>query len=262
MRETVVTLPGRDFLPGLPEDAPLRVGSEGCARLVPSAREIRELPHRLGAPPERLTLVTPLCGPRELAPVVDSALAAREAGWREVVVNDWGVLRSLGPLPLPTAGRLLLRLRRGPGEGDPWPTLDLPSRDYFAWGPLHDPPFLEFLRQRGVVRLELDPPRHWHPLPPVPDFALSLHADHRMVSLTGNCHHLPPGETGSCHRGCLNVPVRLTAPQLPGFLVAWGRLLLEPAGGDVPADLPPSLDRLIVTPSLFPSSPICGTPPA
>jgi hypothetical protein len=261
----------------------LRVGSEGCARLVPGPSRV-DATGRSDPAPGAVSLVTPLLPPSEYARVLEAALAALEAGWAEVVVNDWGLLSALagkaqGRL---TAGRLLMRARRGPGEGDPWEGLDPASREYFAWGPLGDRPFLDFLRGKGVERLELDPPRHWHPLRVPPGFRLSLHADHRLVTLAGNCPFLyREGEgrwaEGDCRLACRERAIHLTAPGFapPGSgssafaeaaadrsagrlfrFVQSGRLVLEEAPGAVAGGgLPEAADRLVFSPNLFPQIP-------
>jgi hypothetical protein len=260
-----------------------RVGSEGCALLVPGAPGVCGAGRAFVAP-GRASLVTPLLAPSEFPRVLEAALAALEAGWGEVVVNDWGLLHALagkagGRL---TAGRLLMRARRGPGEGDPWEGLDPYSREYFAWGPLRDRPFLDLLREKGVARLELDPPRHWHPLRVPAGFRLSLHADHRFVTLAGNCPFLYHRDQGKwvgagCGLACRARSILLSAPALvppgggasafaeaaadrsagrPFGFVQSGRLVLEEAADAITeADLPAEADRLVFSPNLFPQIP-------
>lgn len=242
----------------------LRLGSEGCAGLVPAP--VPTGPPLCPGEPERLSLVTPPLGPREFEEVRAGALAALRAGWREVVVNDWGLLDVLGEEGRGrlTAGRLLLRARRGPGESDPWGTLDEASRSYLAWGPLLDLALLDLLRDMGVSRLELDPPRHWQAIPEAEGFSLTLHADHRLVTLAGNCPFTfdpargrwrSRSDEGCGPADCVSFPpILLSCPALPRSLVQSGRLVLEEA--EVPeGGLPPAVDRLAFSPNLFPRSP-------
>ena len=228
-------------------------GSESCSHLLPASGELDRIRRLCGSSP--CVLVTPLAGPSEFEKVLRTARDALGAGWDEVVVNDWGVLSELSPgnPGSVTGGRLLLRSRRGPGSFDPWRDLDEESRRYFAWGPLYDGPFLSFLRNMGVSRLEIDPPRHWMPVPDVQGFSLSFHGDFRLISLASRCPWLHnTGEDrwerpARCPRGCLESGcVLLYADALKKPLVHLGREILEDASDDWrEEDLPDTIDRLI-----------------
>ena len=172
-----------------------RIGSEFCPQLLPDAKSVVRW-SRL-KDPGSLSLVTPLAGPDEIAGVLSAVTTAVSEGWGEVVVNDWGVLSELKGMEGNgvTAGRLLMRFRRGPGAfdlsdelgdelGD---ELDLPTRRYFAWGPLYDSPFLAFLKGKGVDRIELDPPRQWLPVPDLDGFRFSFHRNTRLISVSAAC---------------------------------------------------------------------------
>ncbi len=240
----------------------LRYGSESCVRLLPEQGALGRIRDEYA---ERfLTLATPLCGPDEIIGIAAMADRALDLGWDEVVVNDWGLLSRLsgrwgGRM---CAGRLLLKLRRGPGWGDPWEDLDGESRRYFAWGPLYDSALLSVLDDLGVVRLEVDPPRHWMPLPATEQFLVSFHGDARLVSISGRCPWLyDPAE--DCWRnpepGCLSCresgPLLMYAQGLSRPLIQWGREILEEASDAWrEEDLPDSVDRII-----YSNFPIAGT---
>ena len=239
-----------------------RAGSESCVHLLPdSSRLLREWDIPEG---KSRTLVTPITGPAGLERVLDLALSVHQKGWEEIVVNDWGVLNELSPVAGKkiTAGRFLMRFRRGPGSGDPWPRLDDDSRRYFAWGPLCDRPFLDFLGQMGINRLEADPPRHWHPLPGLSDFRVSLHADNRLISVSSRCPWLY--DTGrdnwsspvQCLKGCkTSGPVLLHSEHLDRPLIQRGMEILEDASGSwKEEDLPPEVDRIV-----YSADPALGT---
>jgi hypothetical protein len=193
----------------------------------------------------------------EFEEVVSSALAADSAGWRELVVNDWGILDELSGRVNArlTAGRLLLRLRRGPGRFEDQAGNDEAARRYFAWGPLYDSQFLALLREQGIVRLELDPPRRWEPLPAADGLALSMHLDNRLVSVTAACPFRDGGEikslenTGSCGHDCLDHgPVVMRSDRLSKPLLQFGKEVLEPCGGELDEEqLPESVDHLITS---------------
>lgn len=260
MREKFLDLSEAEGYLGLNWDG-YRAGSESCVHLLPDG----ENPVLPDIPEGKLrTLVTPITGPSGLERVLDLAIRAHENGWEEIVANDWGVLRELCGVAgkKVTAGRLLMRFRRGPGMGDPWQHLDDGSRKYFAWGPLYDGPFLHFLAEMGIERLEADSPRHWHPLPGLAGFKVSLHANTRMISVSSQCPWLyHPGMDGwstpeRCSRDCLRSgPVLLHSEHLDGPLVQRGMEILEDASGSwKEKDLPPEVDRLIYT-----HEPVFGT---
>ncbi len=227
----------------LPEDWTwARFGSESCHILMPSIGIIKSISERLD--PLSLTLVTPIALPGNIAQILILAEEALELGWREVVVNDWGVLNELSMISDSrlTAGRLLMKLRRGPGRSDNWEDMDDASRRYFAWGPLFDSQLLELLKEKGVGRLEIDPPRHWFPLPQVDDFHISMHGDYRLISISSRCPYLYKDEkTGwkspeSCESrcySCLASPmVRMESEALDRPLFQYGREILEKCDDD------------------------------
>jgi hypothetical protein len=234
-----------------------RTGSESCSQLVPSIEDLRSISEKRD--PGSLSLVTPVAGPDEVADVLRAVTAAVSMGWGEVVVNDWGVLAEAGGtggIGI-TAGRLLMRFRRGPGVfdllEDPGDKMDLTTRRYFAWGPLYDSPFLAFLRGKGVDRIELDPPRHWLPLPDLDGFRFSLHQDTRLISVSAACPWLYD-ETESawkpaanCGRTCTaHKDIVMTSPSLKGPLLLRGRAVLERVEDDIAElELPDSVDRFI-----------------
>ncbi|MDF1526262.1 MAG: hypothetical protein RRA15_05550 [bacterium] len=235
----------------------IRIGSEFCPQLVPSAGKVRHLSRQMD--PAALSLVTPVAGPDEVADVLNAVTTAVSHGWGEVVVNDWGVLNELGDEAGGmegvgiTAGRLLMRFRRGPGVFDSRDESDLPTRRYFAWGPLYDSPFLAFLKVKGVDRIELDPPRHWLPLPDMDGFLFSFHRDTRLIAVSGACSWLYKEDKGvwnpikDCGRTCTaHKDIVMTSPALKGPLLLRGRAILERV--DVKIDeleLPDCVDRFI-----------------
>lgn len=231
----------------------IRIGSEFCSQLLPSAENVRRLSEERD--PGSLSLVTPVAGPDEVTDVLSAVTTAVSQGWGEVVVNDWGVLNETGDMEGIgiTAGRLLMRFRRGPGVFDPWDELDLPTRRYFAWGPLYDSPFLAFLRGKGVDRIELDLPRHWLPLPDLDEFRFSLHQDTRLISVSAACPWLYDEEKGAwkpladCGRTCTAYnDIVMTSPALKGPLLLRDRAILERVDIDITElELPDPVDRLI-----------------
>jgi hypothetical protein len=240
-----------------------RIGSEGCHHLLPGIEQIKKLSERHD--PEKLSLITPITGPGHDTNVLEALETALKLGWGEVVVNDWGVLEHVGQVcqidqlekigtSRITAGRLLMRFRRGPGEVDRWDELDETSRKYFAWGPLYDSGLMGFLRDMGVTRLELDPPRHWLPLPETDGFALSLHLKERFITLSAACPWLYDEKAGSwhseeeCGKRCLSGDLAMSSANLDQPLILRDKATLEKVQETVDLeDLPDSVDRLIFT---------------
>lgn len=245
-----------DPVPGDPGG--VRIGSESCSRLLPSAGQIRRLSQERD--PAGLSLVTPIAGPDEVQEVLRTIEAAAGQGWGEVVVNDWGVLKEAGRAAGAgvTAGRLLMRLRRGPGTFDPLEELDPATRRYFAWGPLYDSPFLAFLEARGVGRIEVDPPRHWLPMPEMGRFRLSFHQDTRLISIAATCPWLYDEEAGKwvstagCGCPCMGRgDIRMTTSALEEPLFLRGRAILERVRLDLDEmELPGAVDRVICDPAV------------
>ena len=235
----------------------IRIGSEYCSQLVPSAEKVRRISRQVD--PDRLSLVTPVAGPDEVADVLSAVTTAVSLGWGEVVVNDWGILNELGNEVSGmggvgiTAGRLLMRFRRGPGVFDSREESDLPTRRYFAWGPLYDSPFLAFLKAKGVDRIELDPPRHWLPMPDLQEFRFSFHRDTRLIAVSAACSWLYKEDKGvwnpikDCGRTCTaHGDIVMTSPALKGSLLLRGRAILERVDVDMTElALPDSVDRVI-----------------
>ncbi|UCF31749.1 MAG: hypothetical protein JSV26_04910 [bacterium] len=231
----------------------LRFGSESCPHLLPPPEAMERI--RGESAGRALALVTPVCGPGESEDVAALADRALELEWDEVVVNDWGILSGLSPRwkGRLSAGRCLVGLRRGPGLGDPWAELDDESRRYFAWGPLYDSALLELFSERGIVRLEVDPPRHWFPLPDMNAFRISFHGDFRLVSLSARCPWLYEGSADRWadpdprRRGCLESgPVLMFSGYLTRPLIHRGREILEEASDAwSEEDLADGVDRII-----------------
>ena len=230
-----------------------RLGSETCPLLLPDKVLMERVTREY--PAEKLSLITPLTGQKDLARVMLAAEVALALGFSEIVVNDWGVLHELSVISdgKLTAGRLLLRFRRGPGQSDPWDHLDEESRKYFSWGPLYDRSFMSFLSKLNITRLELDPPRHWMAIPVPENFALSFHTQYRLVSVSAVCpwryeDNIERGiETDAqCDRCLKTGPVRLDAAPLERSLFRWGHSILEEAADDwAEEDLPSEVDRVI-----------------
>ena len=142
----------------------LYFGNEFCQRLLPQPGELDAALAWAQARRMAFTLVTPYVSGEALSAldVLFQRLARCAEASFEVVVNDWGVLHLLtegrwkGAF-IPVLGRLLTKQRRDPRI----PILrSLPeaARQHLKSANIDAPPLSDFLRSRGIERVELDNP--------------------------------------------------------------------------------------------------------
>jgi hypothetical protein len=167
--------------------ARLYIGDEFCERRLPS-NDALERWRRIGAlEDDRITLVTPPLTGRGLARALEivARLVDRIDGRFEVVVNDWGLLKSLRERPVPGLELVLGRLlsssyaRTGMPGGKTVPKAllrELPPLPFFRSGPAKGQPggrdarelisdefsgpFLRFLLENRIKGVEFNFIRH------------------------------------------------------------------------------------------------------
>jgi len=135
----------------------LYFGNEFCERLIPSPDELLEVLKSAQKYKCKFSLVTGY--------VNDEAISKLEKLFEklfefkpesEVIINDWGVLRVAYKYKFKLVlGRLLSRQKKGPEVLGIWDDLPEITKEYFQTGCLNDP-FIYFLKEQGVIRIELD----------------------------------------------------------------------------------------------------------
>jgi hypothetical protein len=139
-------------------------GCEFCETLVPGARATARLAEALGRQGLAWSLVTPYATDRGLDRVARLMGALpRELMPDEVVINDWGMLRWFHrehPGIRPVMGRLMNKMIRDPRVATKFDDPRSPEsakRAIKGWS-ISAGSYREFLRDKGVVRVEIDSP--------------------------------------------------------------------------------------------------------
>ena len=149
-----------DLVRRAPDTTRVYFGHEFCERLLASASSVAKIARAASREGLGFTLLTPYVtepGLARLRPVLETL--ARTQPESEVVFNDWGTLRVLRfsfPSLVPVLGRLLVKMKRGPRLATLATQFNASTADYFRTCSLDVPLYREFLRERGVRRVELD----------------------------------------------------------------------------------------------------------
>ncbi|MDY0000107.1 MAG: class I SAM-dependent methyltransferase [Polyangia bacterium] len=196
----------------------LYFGAEFCPWTLPSPDHLKQALAFCARHGLDFSLVTPTL----TEPHLGTALALMEelpAG-TEVVLNDWGLLEAASALGLvPVLGRALLKVKRDPRIG----SADLESVDfarYLRSSSLNQAAFLGFLKDRGIVRAELDNVPQGYELKLPPWLHTSLYYPYVFTSVTRRCS-LMNGDRGaladgSCRDRCGLEVVRAALPARRG----------------------------------------------
>ncbi|MCL5035546.1 MAG: hypothetical protein M1269_00375 [Chloroflexi bacterium] len=228
-------------------------GEEFCEDLMPSFRQARSVYYAAQEKNLGFTLLTPLCSDKGIKKSLDILLRLSDEGIKgEVVLSDWGLLDEVTLTHRkkisfePVLGRALTRQKSGPrlillSEVQP-AAVETGKRV-----PLGAGAFMDFLKERGVSRLEVDNPLHGLDIRLPDGFHGSVYYPWVYVSLSRIC---PVFETVSqgkkrCKRDCIQLPVRLTHPDMPVPLAAFGRTVFYENPGPVPSLDMPGLDRVV-----------------
>lgn len=135
-------------------------GNEFCERLLPTKDELKQIIDFCLNIDKPLTLITPFLTNNGLAKVGELLETFYNLGtefW-EVVVNDWGLLYTMYKKGYPNIGlgRLLTKQKRGPRIANLKHKLPPTALVHFKRFSVDKPEIITFLRQLGVVRIELD----------------------------------------------------------------------------------------------------------
>lgn len=253
--------PGPDLAERLSRRAAagLHLGSETCARLLPSNETLRQVLDVAVSSGWPFALVTPAMVPEAALARVQSLLGLLPDG-TEVVANDWGVVRLLArrhPRLEPVLGRMLCGLRPDPRVPSIARDIMGPDGATALLADLAGPPVaresaVRLLLDLGVRRIELNPVAQGLPPEPPRGLRVTLHQPFAIVSATRYCPQQrlamprPPLLVRSCTQECrTRAPVRLAHEQFPVPLYVSANALLAPA--EPPADPPDWIDRIVIT---------------
>ena len=228
-------------------------GEEFCEELMPSLGQARSAYYAAQENNLEFTLLTPLCSDKGIKKCLDILLRLSDEGVKgEVVLSDWGLLDEVTRIHRkkisfePVLGRALTRQKSGPrlillSEVQP-AAVETGKRV-----PLGAGAFMDFLKERGISRLEMDAPLHGLEIRLPDGFHGSVYYPWVYVSLSRICpvfETVLPGKT-RCKRDCLKLPVKLTHPEMPVPLFAFGRTVFYESPGPVPSLDIPGLDRVV-----------------
>jgi hypothetical protein len=138
----------------------LYYGNEFCQHLIPSLDEIKQVSDFTRMRSLAFTLVTPFVtneGLQALKPLL--SYVVKHTASSEVVINDWGVLRMAKeqfPSLTLVLGRLLTKQKRGPRLLRLTRRMPPEMIEHFRASNIDVPIVVDFLRQKGIERVELD----------------------------------------------------------------------------------------------------------
>ncbi|HNZ04645.1 MAG TPA: methyltransferase domain-containing protein [Myxococcota bacterium] len=212
------------------------VGAEFCAHRLPAPADVAAVQRMCGDAGLDFTLVLPVLFDTSFG-VVDRLVAMMPPG-TEIVINDWGELAPvLDAGCRPVFGRAMNRLVRDP-RVDP-ATRDGKDLTYLGTSQAHVSMVREFLRSRGVVRVELDNVRQG--LAPMPDASLpsSLYTPWSLVSVSRYCGEAPASV-------CRGKPCFFSRTFVEGVPIIVDGTSTFWFNDRIPADLPSlGVDRLV-----------------
>jgi hypothetical protein len=213
----------------------LHFGCETCEHALPSPSRLASVVALCRSRAVPLTLVTPVCTTEGVARV-RALVAVLDAG-SEVVFNDWGCLAAIRDSGVtPVHGRLLNRGPRDPRlrPGD----LEPDALAFVRTTVLHDPAYHDFLRERGVARVELDDVAYGYLPPPEGHVAASLVAPYVHIATSRYCG-------GAFASRCTGDCPALETDARGAPLFVWGTAAFHVPPPHDPAVLSWRFDRLV-----------------
>lgn len=193
-------------------------GSEFCPWLLPDLDRVKQALDFCHGHGVAFTLVTPILTEPHLDAA--NALLDRLPSGTEVVLNDWGLLRSaVARGMVPIAGRALIKVKRDPRINKSH-LADLELARYLRGSNLAQPAFQRFLIEQGIARAELDNVPQGYALSLPSDLHTSLYYPYVYASATRRCALLGSQDDaltmGACREHCGRQLVRASIPRLPG----------------------------------------------
>lgn len=175
---------GRGGPDGVPRFTRIYCGAEFCVNRLPSAPMAAAVAAMCGDSGLKFTLVLPPVYDTSFSRV-DRMVAMMRPG-TEIVINDWAMLDTVVAAGcVPVMGRALNRLVRDPRIGAEGRTLE--QLEFLQTSQAHVPMVRAFLKERGIVRVELDNVRQG--LAPLPDDGIgaSLYTPWALISVSRFC---------------------------------------------------------------------------
>jgi len=196
-------------------------GSEFCPLMIPRIEEVVEVLSLCEAYGRQFTLITPYLDEisvDRVGKLLD--FLDNKSIYPEILIGDWGMLNYIpekfaNRFPL-ILGRILAKQKTGPRIqmiNDVLPSAYESSMKTHV----DIPAFTDFLRSRGVVRVELDIPLQGLDIEMPADFGISLYYPYTYISTTRRC---PIKETGKCD--CNEYFFRLSSVNMPVDIYALG----------------------------------------
>ncbi len=239
--------------PGLEWDKYSRVyfGSEFCIERLPSIADLHALISFCGNNGKEFTLLTPYLPEEGIAKVEKLLDSLHKRGIHpEILISDWGMLHFIpekfgDKFPL-VLGRIAAKQKTGPRVEL---IKDIRPAAYESSKKSHIdiPPFIHFLKQKGVNRIDLDMPLQGIDitLPENSKISLSINYPYSYISTTRRC---PIRESGACD--CSENFLRLSSAQMPVPLYNRGNTVFF--RHEEPLKIPslPQLNRIIFEPEV------------
>jgi len=175
---------GRGGPDGRPRFTRIYGGAEFCVNRLPSAAMTAAVAAMCGDSGLKFTLVLPPVHDTSFSKV-DRIVAMMRPG-TEIVINDWAMLEpALAAGCVPVMGRALNRLVRDPRIGSDGRT---PQQiEFLQTSQAHLPMVREFIKGRGIARLELDNVRQGLALMPDDGLPASLYTPWTLISVSRFC---------------------------------------------------------------------------
>ena len=237
----------------------LYYGCEFCERLIPTQAQLE---HALAFASERgmqFTFVSPFVtdrGAAELKPLLRWLAAERPD--TEVVVNDWGMLHVVAEEGLalePVLGRLLTKQKRGPRLMRVLDQVPPGMVEHFRQSNVDVPVLREFLRAKGIRRVELDNLLQGiarDPAMPASLYYPYLYVSTTRLCLTNSCDHRTRSlrEIFPCGKECQTYTFHMTHKDMPVELLLRGNTQFY-VNAELPDDLDAlGIDRLVFEPEI------------
>lgn len=243
----------------------LYFGNEFCQRLIPSRKEVTSVMNFARDHHIPLSLVTPYVtneGLKKWTVLIEKV--AEENPRSEIVFNDWGILRSMKKVSNelePVLGRLMTKIKRGPRLMNVMDQLPPDALTYLQSTNLSVPAYHQFLREKGIKRVELDNPLQDLNLRDVgSDIHLSLYIPFAYVTTTRFCLVAScdiPEKKGMvgifpCKKECQKYTFTLENPTMPATLIRKGNTIFIKNDRIPKADelKEKKIDRLVIQPEI------------